>query len=159
MNKLETKRRLMILFHRLGKLNAALDFAALPRSEFTVLETVERYQRTHPEESGMQVSRLIRVLQNVPSSVSRSMKRLEEKGYIERTVDKADRRNVYVQVTEAGSRVREAVKEQIDGFAERVIARMGSEEMDRMLSLWERFVMIAGDECEMMSERRTRDDV
>lgn len=158
MDELEVKRRTMILFHRLGKIAASMDFAVLPKGDFIVLETTEKYEKKYPDRPGMPVAVLVNELKNAPSSVSRTLRRLEEKGCIERIVDKGDRRNVYVRITETGNRLRREVKQQVDCFMERVIGQMGAEDMEQLLALWERFALTATNESEMMCERRIKSD-
>jgi DNA-binding MarR family transcriptional regulator len=58
-----------------------------------------------------------------PSTMSLTLKRLEEAGYVRRERDPADRRVVNVRLTEDGARVREARTE------------LDPERVDRMLSL------------------------
>lgn len=58
-----------------------------------------------------------------PSTMSLTLKRLEDSGYVRRDRDPADRRVVNVRLTEAGVRVREARGE------------LDPERVDRMLSL------------------------
>ena len=38
----------------------------------------------------------------LPSAISRTLKGLEERGYVERNINKNDRRNTYVELTAAG---------------------------------------------------------
>lgn len=47
-------------------------------------------------------SELAAKTKTLPPAVSRTLRGLEEKGYVERSVDKKDRRNTYISLTEKG---------------------------------------------------------
>ena len=49
------------------------------------------------EDGKITISELAKKTMVLPSAISRTLKRLEEKGYVERTVNKNDRRNTYVE--------------------------------------------------------------
>ena len=62
-------------------------------------------------------------------AISRALRDLEEKGYIERINSKRDRRNVYVYLTELGENVLHRQKEVMDRRTNRFIEKLG--ETDR----------------------------
>ena len=158
MDDTEIRRRMMILFHRMGKLAAMMDASAMSRGDFVVLDMTAKYQKRHPEQQGIPVSVLINELKNAPSSVSRTLRRLEEKEYVERIVDREDRRNVYVRITDCGERLRGETQREMDSFMERVVTRMGTGDMESLLNLLEKFTVIAREESNIVCERRTPGD-
>ena len=64
-----------------------------------------------PEMKGVKVSDLAKAVRMTMPGVSRALAGLEEKGIIERRIDKSDRRNTLVFLTEDGySKIREYKK-------------------------------------------------
>ena len=49
----------------------------------------------------------------LPPAVSRTLRGLEEKGYVERSADKKDRRNTYISLTEQGWKKGEEVRDRM----------------------------------------------
>lgn len=75
----------------------------LKSSEFHVLFILK--QRTDPEKTGLKVSEISKMLRIAPPSVTQVINGLEASGYVERTMDKDDRRAVRVKLSEKGETV------------------------------------------------------
>ena len=71
---------------------------------------------------------------------------MEEKGLIERRIDRDDRRNTYIVLTEVGETARQRTTERISTFLDRVVDRMGLENVQTMIELWNQFSDILEDE-------------
>jgi len=56
-----------------------------------------------------------------PTSLSRTLKTMEKKGYIYREVDKSDKRKVLIFLTPEGIELRKRVKEVVVGFNEKLL--------------------------------------
>lgn len=69
------------------------------------------------------VSELTAKLKAKGPAVSRTLKTLEDKGYIERDVNKADRRNTYVKLTASGEQKQEECEQIMSSFAHAVISK------------------------------------
>ena len=77
---------------------------------------------------GVKVSDLAKAVRMTMPGVSRALAGLEEKGIIERRIDKSDRRNTLVFLTEDGySKIRE-YKKRINKYFETVFERFGEED-------------------------------
>ena len=85
----------------------------------------------HGEE--LTVSELTAKLKAKGPAVSRTLKTLEDKGYIERDVNKADRRNTYVKLTASGEQKREECEQIISGFAHAVISKIDRDDMEQLI--------------------------
>ena len=73
------------------------------------------------EDGKITISELAKKTRVLPSAISRTLKRLEEKGYVERTVNKNDRRNTYVEITDRGREVAQEVREIMRDYGEAVL--------------------------------------
>ena len=79
------------------------------------------------------VSELTAKLKAKGPAVSRTLKTLEDKGYIERDVNKADRRNTYVKLTDFGKKKTEECEQIMSNFAHAVISKMDRDDMEGMI--------------------------
>ena len=79
------------------------------------------------------VSELTAKLKAKGPAVSRTLKTLEDKGYIERDVNKADRRNTYVNLTISGKQKVEEYEQIMSSFAHAVIAKIDRDDMEQMI--------------------------
>ena len=94
----------------------------------------------------VKVSTVVRC-KNVPApAVSRSLRSLEQKGYIIRSVDRNDRRNTYVEVTDEGYAVLRETDAIMNDFADAVFGRMGDENMKKLNSFLREFLDTAEKE-------------
>ena len=56
------------------------------------------------EDGKITISELAKKTNVLPSAISRTIRGLEDKGYVERTINKNDRRNTYVEMTDRGNK-------------------------------------------------------
>ena len=68
----------------------------------------------------------------------RTLRGLEQRGLVDRAVDRIDRRNTYVMLTPAGEAARADTIRELDGYTRRVLERMGREDMETLIRLWNR---------------------
>ena len=71
---------------------------------------------------------------------------MEEKNLIERRIDRDDRRNTYIVLTEVGEAARHRTTARLSTFLDRVVDRMGLENVQTMIDLWNQFSEIVEDE-------------
>ena len=71
---------------------------------------------------------------------------LETKGYIIRDVDKEDRRNTYVYLTELGTKARRKNEIQMNKVMQRIMMRMGENNMNELIILWNQLADIMEEE-------------
>lgn len=102
---------------------------------------------------GVKVSWLVKKSHVPASAVSRTLRTLEQKGFIERTVDKADRRNTFVSLTEAGFSINREIDNIMEGFADAVFGNMGEETMQKMNGYLKQFLETS--RCEIERRRYT----
>ena len=90
--------KLFRAMHQFKKLNVSDLIPGLSSSEFSVMGAILQMG----ENGKITSSELAAKTKTLPPAVSRTLRGLEEKGYVERTVDKKDRRNTYISLTEQG---------------------------------------------------------
>ena len=142
----ETEQALFRALHRFGKRNTGqiIEMDGLTQGEFFGLVMLREHLKEHPE--GMHVRELAGKARVSPPRVSRMLRDMEEKGLIERRIDRDDRRNTYIVLTEVGETARQRTTERISTFLDRVVVRMGLENVQTMIELWNQFSDILEDE-------------
>lgn len=126
----------MRVMHRLGRVSTAhISSDELNRGEFFCMGAICNTAKEHPEGGGIYVWELAQRMHVLPPAASRTLRELEEKGYIQRSVDREDRRNVRVAPTEAGLAIWTRAEQQAHIFGQRVLNRMGEENMAQLVSL------------------------
>ncbi len=100
--------------------------------EFTLLKAIKD---NGEEDKGFSItpSDLSNSLKSSKPATSRMLNLVEDKGFIVRTSKKNDRRIVYIQLTELGLKVLDEEVERFKILIEKVINKMGKEDMDNFL--------------------------
>ncbi len=125
-------------------------FSLLPlaRQEYMLMFIVDRQQEKHP--GGCTVSTLTRLLRVPQPAVSRTLRSLENNGYVCREVCREDRRNTYVTLTEAGAAEVQKANQLLEKFHRGVQTRFTQEESDQLMELLRRLYTAASEELEEM---------
>ena len=79
------------------------------------------------------------------SAISQMMSSLEKKGYIEREIDKSDRRKILSTLTPTGENVLKGAKKHADQRLETIISRFGKENTKQLIVLLNKLSDIAED--------------
>ena len=85
------------------------------------------------KEKKITISEVAAKTHTLPQAVSRTLRGLEEKGYVERMVNQKDRRNTYVELTEEGKYVTEKTRSVMSDFGRAVMSQVDEEDMKRMI--------------------------
>lgn len=101
------------------------------------------------EDGKITISELAKKTRVLPSAISRTLKRLEEKGYVERTVNKNDRRNTYVEITDRGREVAQEIRDIMCDYGEAVLSKLDEEELSKLISYLNNIYDIAKKEIEV----------
>ena len=146
MENREVQEELIRSLHRFGRLNTGqiMELEGLTQGEFFCLGMLIQHVEVHPE--GMYVWELARHMRVSPPGASRMLRGMEHKGLIERRVDRADRRNTYISVTAGGRAAWERAAKRVERVMDRVVARMGVEDLRTLVALWNRFSDIIEEE-------------
>ena len=135
--------RLWEAFHKLGK--QIHDYEA--RRNNSLLMLLHMIHGLMEENGGrVKVSEIARICGMAMAATSKAIRRLENEGYIERSMDDQDRRVVYISLTETGERTyREMLEKTNDDFT-RLVGKMGEQEAQQFMRLLEKLTTIVEEE-------------
>ncbi|WP_418748131.1 MarR family winged helix-turn-helix transcriptional regulator [Frisingicoccus sp.] len=131
---------------RLKHLNMGGMLKEISVGEYKILEMCSGCPQCGAREKGIYVSSMAAEMKVSSPAVSRLLKGMEGKDYIVRHADSKDRRNTRVFITEAGLKKRDECREILWNYTERVIGRMGMENMLQLLNLFNQMVDVMEDE-------------
>lgn len=140
----DLQEQLITAQHRFMKMHGDLCFTGLRKSEFVMLEIIERENGNR--EQGVLASDIAKRLGITAPAVSKMLRSMEEKGYVERRVDEKDRRNTRVSITPDGKEAEQQVRRQMQEFITGVIERLGEERTKELIHLMNRYTEIMQEE-------------
>ncbi|MGC2871813.1 MarR family winged helix-turn-helix transcriptional regulator [Ihubacter sp. mB4P-1] len=136
------------IMHSLRKLNLSSMLPNITHGDFGILKVIQCCGRCEEKTRRVRVSEIVKETQLPPPAISRCLRGLEHRGYVQRAVDRNDRRNTFVEVTEEG----EALIEKVDGvmneFADAVFVNIGDETMQKLNRYLREFVDVSRAEIE-----------
>jgi len=88
-------------------------------------------------------------------AISRMLGLLEKRGYVERTVSASNRRKTYVRITESGRKVFARSKQTMEIIIKKVYEKMGKEDMEQFIKLWEKLGDIIATEIDEYIKEQT----
>ncbi len=135
---------------RLHKLKLSNILTGISEIEFKTMSAISRISKS----GDVKVSDIARYLELSAPAVSRTMKSLEEKEYIERHTDKQDRRNTFVKLTAKGEEQLKAWMKVFEEFSEAIFARLGDEKSNQLLEDLEAFVKASKEEMKAREEAK-----
>lgn len=133
-----------------ARLNDVLFQRELTKGEFGVIEVVHFKH----EEKGCPVSvnDLADTMLCRPPAISRILRGLEMKGFVERSINKEDRRGIHVTLTEEGEKIRRREESYQGDMFQKVVEKLGDEKLGTFLDVWremlDTYVETAGDHGE-----------
>ena len=138
------------------KLKFAEMFPKLCKTDFFVMCTI----MDKGDNGQITISELASRAKMLPSAISRTLKGLEERGYVERNINKNDRRNTYVELTAEGERLTEEARQIMADFGKSVMAQVDGEDMKRLISYLDNIYHIAENEIEnrKWQDRKEKED-
>ncbi len=142
----EIQEQILKTANRFAKMKFGNIFPKVSKREFEMLAAVQEYMDKNAGKQGIHVSGLAMRLKVSSPAVSRMVGMLEEKGYIGRDIDKEDRRNTYIYLTDKGRAVKVSAEEAMRRLTERVMLRMGDRDMQELIMLWNRLADIKEEE-------------
>lgn len=132
-------------------------FPERTQGDCVTLLAINRFYQEKKDEM-LTVSELAEKTHVKPSAVSRTLKNLEEQGLVERTINKSDRRNTYVTVTEHGREECEKMGHIMCDFAEAVLARMEEEDLTKLIDYMNELNQVATEEIEIRKAKINREE-
>ena len=137
--------------HRLVLSCRSLPTGGLPMGEFLMLQLIGRQLERKPDAPGVYVSQLTQCSYVSPPAVSRTLRRLEGKGLVQRRTDPKDRRTTYVVLTEEGQALLTACRQELRLLALRVVERMGGDDLQVLTKQLDRLTEAVREERENIS--------
>ena len=127
----------------------------MSKADFIVMNVI----MNKGKDDKMTISELAAIARMLPSAISRTLKGLEEKGYVERTINKQDRRNTYVELTEEGKKQTCEVSQVMRDFGKTVMAKLDEQEMNQLILYLNNIYSIAEKELEArkIKDRKERE--
>ena len=125
------------------------------KADFIVMSVIMK----KGQDDKMTISKLASTARMLPSAISRTLRGLEEKGYVERTINKNDRRNTYVELTAEGKKQTSAVQREMRDFGKTVMAKLDEQEMNQLILYLNNIYSIAEKELEArkIKDRKERE--
>ena len=120
----------------------------LYRSEFCMLIAIHEYCE-NTGEIGIKPSVLTEILGSSISAVSKQLKAVEEKGYIERSYSKKDKRVVYISLTQKGIELLKKAKKERNSDIETIIRKLGKEKTEFLIEILEEISAIMDEESKV----------
>ena len=108
--------------------------------DITPSEQMLLFKMTRWHEKKIIVTDIVNILELAPSTVSLTLNSLEEKGYVERTVNKENRREIYVSLTHKGQKILEKIKANNRHLIKNLFDYLGDEDSEKLLDLLEKMV-------------------
>lgn len=126
--------------HKIRRLGHIMSpaYNGLTRSQYHMLRTLHFHEKKAGV--GLKINELANRLEQAAPSVSQRINGLEDLGYVERKFDKADRRNTFVYLTDAGRKVVEDSFQSMCQVMEQVKDTMGKDNIHEFARLADLFV-------------------
>jgi len=119
-------------------------FGDMTKAEFFILHMISH--RGHECRDGITVTNIAHKLNATMAATSKMLRSVEEKGYVERTLDDSDRRVVYIGITEKGADVIANAKNLMDDRVDRIIEKVGEEDAAEFLRILRKIASILQEE-------------
>lgn len=103
------------------------------------------------------VSALAKHMHVTPPAISRTLRSLDAQGYIVRSPDPDDRRNMHISIAEPGLCLMKEFHERMDAFMERVLSHFTDEEFERFCELQQKWKRSFHEEVENYHKRKESD--
>lgn len=127
----------------MNRINPASVINSMTVSEFSVMCCAADYPQRNGELTVTVAEIAAEMAVSVPA-VSRTLRSLQQKGYITRQVDENDRRSVRVEVTPAGREILDENLDRITGAINRVLSVFTEDEIRQVAELYSKFANAMG---------------
>lgn len=135
------------MLHNLEHFNLSEKLNIMPKSEMAILKIILK-----SENKEIRVCEIAKKLNISAPAVSRTLRRLEEKGCIERITNKSDRRNTNVKVTQKGKDTFDADMRIMGSFLHCSLEHLSDDEAEQLIFLIRKLHGSMRDELEKMNK-------
>lgn len=139
--------------HKFQKIPMHSIFHEVSHGEWMLLGAIENQGKENTKEAMAGTGQFAKVLKCSPPMISKILGSLEKKGYIRREISRKDRRNTCIYLTPEGQRVLDEGKDKMDILFDRIVSRIGEEQMKKMVADLEQLQEISLEELTKMEEK------
>lgn len=148
----EMRSELVKTAFRFGKMQMGFRLSELTPGEFMTIQAIHKYMKQQPEAAGISVTELARRTWSSLPAMSRSLRGIEVRNLIVRTVDPENRRKTFVRLTPEGEALRMGMWENWNSYFDIVSQTMGEEKMVAFLALWNELTDVMEAELKNMTD-------
>ncbi len=141
--------QLQKLFDRMRRLGKSQPVVGMNHRDFFALHML----CSHADSGGMRMGELARLLDVPLPTLSKSIQSLEERGYVERRTDPADRRNTLASATPEGIALEKKANDNAEYCMKELFSRFGEQETEEFVRLCTRLVDLAEEQMKEGKER------
>lgn len=149
--------KLFSTMHQFQRLRIGDLFPDMTNGECMTLLAIDRFNQ-EKENGVLTVSELADHIHSKTSAVSRTLKLLEDRELIVRTVNRSDRRNTYVELTKLGIEEKQKIETMMMDFAQAVMNRMNEEDMIKLIAYLDQLYQASKNEIEVRKKKLERKD-
>ena len=131
------------------KLHLSILLSEISPSEFMLIALLINYRKEHGRD--IMVNELAQGLGVNLSGVSRSLRRLEERGLVKRVCDETCRRNTFAIISESGLELYKGNKKAIENMVDKLLDELSMEEIVQSIEFNKKVSAIVERECEIFS--------
>lgn len=117
---------------------------------FTLLKLKQLSENS--EGKAVTVSELNSLIDVSAPALSRTLKNLEEDGYVARTPDEKDRRNNFLRLTDKGEQVIVLAEKQMERYCNAISERIGEERINDFIQFLDDLYQITAEEIEKIEK-------
>lgn len=146
------------LLDEFRKLNVASLLPNVCHGDVCIIKSIREAKEKKAEEQHIRVADIIEEMHAPAPAVSRGLRALEERELIHRHVDEKDRRNTFVDFTEAGQKLSDEIEFIMSDFADAVFERVGAESFDQLNQSMRILVQSTREEIQMRKNNRNQSE-
>lgn len=144
--------KLINAMHVFSKINIGAVLGELSQTEYLVIYFVRKHgEYDGHENNGVNVTSLSEVLGVSTPAVSRILRSLEEKGFIQRITNKRNRRETHISLTDRGREIYLRDREIASSLYKAVEEKLGKEQIRELVRLSRSFNLIMSEEIERLN--------
>ena len=147
--------RFLSAMHQFHKLPFGELFHDMTKMEAMTLVKIECHNRQKGENT-LTITELAEKMNVKAPAISRTLKALEDKRLVERTVNQADRRNTHVRLTEPGKKTLAECEHMMDDFAGAIVRKMNREDLERLIGYLNELYRISAEEIALRKSKTVR---
>ena len=151
----DTHMKFVNVMHKFRSNNHLDKAIGMKKSEYIMLLKVES---TIAEFGTATVSQISEAMKMTNAAASKTIGFLEDNGYIEKKVNKEDKRQVHIELTQKGKEKFLYIKHEMDDFTQAVFDKFGKENADKLLELMEKMYEITSKEIKKRTQKRENDE-